>query len=346
MICILSQSYLESTTEAVIDWLRSWDVPVVRLNSDDITNCNGSIQFSVGKSGVKFRIVIDNGKTTLDSTSVSVVWYRRWPSKVIPDRPLFFAEQGPQGNANAVRAAIHLCQEASVVNRLFFEALDSAAWVSYPQADGPNKLDVLRLASATGMEIPDTLVTTNLQDVRTFMAKHGKIITKPLGEMLHFVVNNRNFATYTSVVPEELIGEGGWSGGFPCLFQELLDKKYEIRVFYLDGQCHSMAMFSQSHSATQVDFRRYPEDPTRVVPYNLPEGIEQLIDTLMKRLNLDTGSLDMVRTKDGRFVLLEVNPAGQFGMVSYPCNYFLEKRMASRLRELYLDRRSMPENHF
>jgi D-alanine-D-alanine ligase-like ATP-grasp enzyme len=51
----------------------------------------------------------------------------------------------------------------------------------------------------------------------------------------------------------------------------------------------------------------------------------------MKDLDLESGSIDMVFTQDGEFVFLEVNPIGQFGMTSYPCNYFLEKIIAKRI---------------
>jgi D-alanine-D-alanine ligase-like ATP-grasp enzyme len=51
----------------------------------------------------------------------------------------------------------------------------------------------------------------------------------------------------------------------------------------------------------------------------------------MEELPLTTGSLDFIRTPGGRHVFLEVNPAGQFAMVSLPCNYRLEKRVAEYL---------------
>jgi hypothetical protein len=35
--------------------------------------------------------------------------------------------------------------------------------------------------------------------------------------------------------------------------------------------------------------------------------------------------------RDGREVFLEVNPVGQFGMVSRPCNYQLERKVAELL---------------
>ncbi|MGH9762966.1 MAG: hypothetical protein ACREAC_19250, partial [Blastocatellia bacterium] len=71
----------------------------------------------------------------------------------------------------------------------------------------------------------------------------------------------------------------------------------------------------------------------RTVPYRLSCDLESRLAALMKAVNLDTGSIDMVRTVDGRFVFLEVNPVGQFGMVSQPCNYYLERKLAKALAE-------------
>ena len=51
----------------------------------------------------------------------------------------------------------------------------------------------------------------------------------------------------------------------------------------------------------------------------------------MKLLNLNSGSLDLIRAADGKYVFLEINPVGQFGMVSYPCNYNIEKEIAIAL---------------
>src|SRR5690606_30626160 len=107
---------------------------------------------------------------------------------------------------------------------------------------------------------------------------------------------------------------------------------YDVRVFYLDGACYAMAIFSQAERRTAADFRRYdPRRPTRFVPYSLAPELEQRLTGLMQTLGLDTGSIDLVRTVDGRDVFLEVNPNGQFGMVSGPCNYGLERRIAEHL---------------
>jgi D-alanine-D-alanine ligase-like ATP-grasp enzyme len=51
----------------------------------------------------------------------------------------------------------------------------------------------------------------------------------------------------------------------------------------------------------------------------------------MRLTNLDCGSIDLIYSTDEKYYFLEVNPVGQFGMVSYPCNYQLEKKIAIEL---------------
>ena len=119
---------------------------------------------------------------------------------------------------------------------------------------------------------------------------------------------------------------------FPSLVQNYIPKKIELRIFYLEGEFFSMAIFSQKDNKTNIDFRNYNDDkPNRTVPYKIPKDVEQKLDLLMKTLGLNSGSIDMIVTPDNEYVFLEVNPVGQFGMVSYPCNYNLEKRIAEYL---------------
>ena len=51
----------------------------------------------------------------------------------------------------------------------------------------------------------------------------------------------------------------------------------------------------------------------------------------MDSLNYNMGSLDVIKTKEGKYVFLEINPYGQFGMTSVPCNYYLDEKIAKFL---------------
>ena len=119
---------------------------------------------------------------------------------------------------------------------------------------------------------------------------------------------------------------------FITFFQDKIDKEFEIRTFYLNGKCYSMAIFSQNDERTKTDFRKYNlEKPNRNVPYNLSSCIEEKIKLLMQALDLNCGSLDFLKGKDGKFYFLEVNTIGQFLGLSHTCNYSLDKKIADYL---------------
>lgn len=93
---------------------------------------------------------------------------------------------------------------------------------------------------------------------------------------------------------------------------------------------YSMAIFSQLNAHSEVDWRKSQhEQNTRSVPFLLPKKYEKPIHRLMVKLGLKTGSLDFIVNKDGQLIFLEVNPVGQFGMVSELCNYSLYHKFAS-----------------
>jgi len=100
----------------------------------------------------------------------------------------------------------------------------------------------------------------------------------------------------------------------------------------MDNTFYPMAIFSQNDEKTKVDFRNYNlQRPNRKTPYELEKSIENKLYALVKEMGLTSGSLDLIRTIDDRYVFLEVNPIGQFGMTSTPCNYFLEEKIAKNL---------------
>jgi len=90
--------------------------------------------------------------------------------------------------------------------------------------------------------------------------------------------------------------------------------------------------FPKNDPKTLQDFRRYNyQNPNRFVPFNLPSQIESKIFCLMDELDLQTGSIDLIKDTTGKYYFLEINPNGQYGMVSKPCNYFLEREIAEYL---------------
>ncbi|HYL99129.1 MAG TPA: grasp-with-spasm system ATP-grasp peptide maturase [Blastocatellia bacterium] len=328
MICVLSQSSLESTTEAVIGWLRSWGTPVIRLNVEDIRQNHLSV--AINENGI--TVSCEAGPVTFSSDLIKVVWLRRWRYYNVPSGPLLVSRISQEDfERNSLTLGVHLRRELRSLSEFIFESLSRARWLNKPERSIVNKLRVLKLASECGLDVPDTLISTDASALSEFASRHGRVVTKSIGDTFICELDGRSFASYTSVIRTSDLKEGP-ERLFPTLLQECLDKEYEIRAFYLDGRFYSMAIFSQTDEQTSVDFRRYLfARPNRTVPFHLPVDLASKLSNLMSKLDLETGSIDLVKTRDGRIIFLEVNPAGQFGMVSYPCNYHLDREVASAL---------------
>jgi ATP-GRASP peptide maturase of grasp-with-spasm system len=313
MILIYSKEDFENTTESVIDWLdyygRSW----ARVNGEDLLRADN---VSVGLPAGTLRL----NHQELTAADVTAIWYRRGGKYKfgLPKVPAKLHHE----------LAGYLKLEAQILRDSFPDFFPRAAHLDHPARLEVNKIKVLQQAQAAGLRIPQTIITSSRADVQAFAERCGGLIAKSIHESADFHLDDAHYILNTQqVAPDELPERF-----FPTLFQEQLDKEYELRVFCLDGEVYAMAIFSQLDEMTRVDFRNYNVNrPNRVVPYCLPEAVAQPTLALLQTLGLTNGSVDIVRTKAGEYVFLEVNPTGQFGMVSLPCNYHLEQRMAQFL---------------
>lgn len=321
-----------------MSWLRSWGLPCIRVNGGDIDSPEGPT-ISLCNGHVKTLLRLDHRE--IDLNDITVVWYRKWSYSNHHRRVPLFSDDIYENVFNIVSANLHLYNELQTVSQFIFSQLASAKWLGNPEIHVLNKLKVLMTAAQCGFDIPDTLITTQPSELSRYCHTNGEVIAKPSSDMLLFRLDDQMFLTFTALVPQDMLGGDGWQGGFPSLFQRCIHKRYDIRVFYIDGDCYSMAMLTQQSLATAVDSRRCDyRRPIRTVPYKLPAAVEGRIRSLMRSLNLNTGSLDLIRADDGRFVFLEVNPIGQFGMVSIPCNYRLEQKVAKALKRRFDERQA------
>lgn len=140
-----------------------------------------------------------------------------------------------------------------------------------------DKLQTLVLAKEVGLDIPPTLVTTEKIKVKTFKAKQGDIITKTIDIQFHLneVKQNETYMLYINNFSDERI-DSLPDTFFPALFQKQIEKKYELRIFYVADKFFPVAIFSQTNDKTNIDFRHYDRNkPNRNVPYLLPPDLEK-----------------------------------------------------------------------
>lgn len=316
MILIFSKSWNEGTTELVIEWLISKKAKFHRLNGDEFRS-NHELE---NNKFIELEPLIEE---------TNICWFRRWNDPQFSQNLL---EDTELSNHNYRVLHNFLDKEASDLSHYLWYLLRDKEWLSNPTYQIKlNKLKVLNLAKEIGLSVPDTIATTFKNKVKSFKKTHYRIISKAISDPIMFL--NKDIGTYTKTVEVTEEDLNSMPERFHLsLFQNLIEKDIELRVFYFHGNFYSMAIFSQLDTRTQVDFRNYNfVKPNRTVPYLLPEYIKEKLHQLMSQLHLDTGSIDLVKDKNGDYIFLEINPIGQFGMVSQPCNYKLEKIVAEYL---------------
>jgi len=329
MILILSMCQDESTND-VIDWLYHYEKQFIRLDGENYRDGDYQLSFSLDNNSNNTFLIDGNDLKTIKS-----VWFRRW----IPYKESFndiIKELEEDGDSELTsNFKNHLINEMRKSYRFVFNELSSPSrevnWLPKYSSSIINKMDILKKAVECGLKVPVSLVCNRKKELQEFKSKYHKIITKPLSEVFNFNLGNYNYFCLTEIITENTI-KGLNDVFFPSLFQQYIEKEIELRVFYLNGRFYPMAIFSQLDSTTTVDFRNYNrENPNRNVPFKLPIIVEERLSRLMFILDLNTGSIDLILTKDNEYYFLEVNPVGQFGMTSHPCNYYLEKEIAKTL---------------
>jgi len=318
MILVISQKDDHNTSE-VIQWLLYYKARFIRINRGDrLTLRRVSIS---GEQGCHF-VLLSNEHGEINLGDISTVWYRRGEIQFHLPKLKFIK------NTDLRRQVFqYLKNESKILEDYLQNLLYAIPHIGTYELRSVNKLFVLDEARKLGIEIPDTSIVSD----KKFLDNSGKLITKCISEVFTPTTDDGKFMTYTESVNITKLK----SAFFPSLFQTLVEKEADIRIFILQDKVYSMALRSQEHPQTRIDFRKYPsENPNRHLSFKLPFALEQKLIKLMYAIKLETASIDMVFTKDGRFVFLEANPIGQFGMTSRPCNYFLEREIALSLINL------------
>lgn len=311
----------DPSTDEVMNWLRRSNTKVLRINESPALSVEAIDIFE----GTGISLLSAGQYIRLDE--INSFWHRRGNFTI--DFPKIEpAEDFPFGR----ELQQNLREELRKTGELIHYKLRQKKHLGNYFQTNINKLIVLEKAASLGISIPPTLITTRKSQLTAFRQKHREIICKAISESVMFSEPGIGCVyNYTYVLTEEALDKLETNFAL-SLFQKKVDKKLELRIFYLNGEFYPMAIFSQSDSQTLIDFRKYNwEKPNRTVPFNLPTPVKDKLHALMTALQLNTGSIDMALTKEDDFVFFEVNPVGQFGMTSYPCNYYIEKKIAKFL---------------
>ncbi len=316
MIAVLSFDYYEQGTDPVVDWLLYYNADFIKVTVQDLITKDTPLRIDVNQGKIYHHNV--------DITeAINVVWYRRFEDEIRTDIP---------AGKHFEQAEFEINNEVESLAEYLKYILRDKKWMPYDQGMKWNKLQVSYLADKYNIPTPKTVITNNRTDLEYFTNDVGQdLICKPIYHSSYFIEEDYTYSIYTTKIKRQEIGK------LPekfttTLFQECVDADFEIRVFYLDGAFYATAIIVGEKPEDSVDVKlNYESAHINWIPYDLPKDFRERLHAFMQEINLNTGSLDIMKMKDGEHVMLEINPVGQYSAPGYRCNYYLEEKIAKWL---------------
>lgn len=316
MIVILSYDWYEQGTDPVIDWLIYNKASFVKVTFQDLISKKNNCSINVNTG--EFWI---NGIEI--SSQINVIWFRRFEDDLRVDLPKKFPTD---------RAAFELKYEAQDLMKYLFIRFKDKTWLPTANGIALNKLEVLYYAKKYNLRMPKTIVCNNKSHLLKFYKECNKeVITKPIKHSGYFVKEDKTYRIYTNNITDTFINSLP-DNFVSTLFQEKIKCKFEIRVFYIDGSFFATAIIIDKKNKNQVDVKlNFETNNINWVPYNLPEEYENKLDSFFKSIELNTCSFDVILSEDDEYIMLELNPGGQYGAPSERCNYKIDEKIAKWL---------------
>jgi glutathione synthase/RimK-type ligase-like ATP-grasp enzyme len=319
MILCISHSNDFYTIDIVIERLKELGKEVFRLNSDTFSD-QLEFEYTVDQHGHTVRLKQDGVLVSLDA--IEAVYYRKlWHINVPDDLDDAFKN-------------IYL-QEYTTMRSLFFESLRHLPWMNPMELDhriAENKLEQLVFARKSGLNIPETLITNEPEKVKTFFHTvcNGNMIAKLHGSLSRSMKGDTPFFPTTRIEESDL-GRLETLVYCPMIFQQNIEKMYELRIIYVDGIFFTGKINAQASEAGKTDWRAAKDIMPSWELYTLPEPICLALEKMMRDIGLYFGAIDMIRQKGGQYVFLEVNPQGEWGMIQRDLGYPIGQTIAEKL---------------
>lgn len=211
-------------------------------------------------------------------------------------------------------------------------ALLEATWVNPPHLDERAHHKPLQLATAVrvGLTVPRTLVTNDPDEARRFIADLG-----PAHTIYKTFLATAEHWRETRVLRDDELQMLESVCLAPVIFQEYIAADADIRVTIVGEEMFATAIRSDPFGYS-ADYRM-DMGAASFEPMELPDNVTKRLRALMQSLEIVYGAVDLRRTADGRYIFLEVNPAGEWR--------FVEERTAQPITAAMADLLLRLDNH-
>ncbi len=262
-----------------------------------------------------FGLTLEDRGDSIHSNQIKSVWYRRNVAPILPD---YIDKYEREFCARESRAFLEGALASIPTNR----------WLSNPAMiwRAERKMYQLAVARNLGFILPPTAVTNKNATAQGF-AKTRETIAKAVSSGYIDSPNGYRAMFTTTLAPTDLKELDGLCLA-PVTFQEKVQKISDIRVTVIGSDIFAAEIMSQSHESSQTDWRATEDPDIEHRPHKLPNELEIQCLTLVKRLGLEFGAIDLALTEEGQYRFFEINPNGEWLWLEYQLGFPIAEKIA------------------
>ncbi len=188
-------------------------------------------------------------------------------------------------------------------------------WLNHPHSIGyaEYKPVQLRQAAKSGLLVPRTLLTSNPEAARAFVADVGQAVCKPFGAV--GICDDTGFRqVFATIVTADQCCDPNIARTMH-LFQQWVPKDHEVRLTVIDDHFFA-ARIDTTSDAGHLDWRSDYESLSYTA-IGTPDIVRSRVVALLDALGLRFAALDFVVDPDGQWWFLECNPNGQWAWIEH-----------------------------
>lgn len=322
-VLILSRKFdLEATRVSI--GLLAKGIDSVRLNIEDMPN-QMTVRYrfeSICEPRIEFTI----GNRSLDISNFSVVWLRDF------DTTLMCLDFGGKYDKFVQRFCYEQWNDSY---RILIDSL-ACEWINRPEANlkASNRLIQLETARGVGLRVPSTLVTNDPKTASEFYQDHdGHIVLKAVHH--HGIeIDGKVYSMYTHSMTKDDLQRLDDLKYAPCILQERIDKKSELRVTVVDEKVFAAELDTQAIPDCRDDLHRCSLSELPKNEVKLDNATEEACLKIMNTFGLKYGAFDFILDEKGQTYFLEVNPTGDWYWIEHDTKMPITHSMVNLIENL------------
>ncbi|BDS15420.1 ATP-grasp domain-containing protein [Aureispira anguillae] len=302
----LSTHFTETLIEKTQLCCQAEGIEVVRINLEDLLpNKINDIPITVTEKDIAFKL---NDKTHYLS-EFTLIWQRRISNNFISSGRVFgnFKDIVPKPTLQQLIKEVYDLRDLILH---FAQNLGTPIVNDYDIVCRNKPFQTIK-ANEFGLRCPSMFLSNSMTDLNSFIAKHDATITKPVGGLGYLfeqdeIMSIKTTAVdldYTQSVTEEMI--------FPSFLQERIESKYELKCILVGDELYCIKQYYEGGDIPTTDIKQaYRNNQIKNEEYHLDSKVKEKVIRLCKHFKLDLCTMDIIKSTDGGYVFLEINPDG------------------------------------